>query len=34
MELSTLTSLIAKLNSHDEISWIEAKDSFADPVKI
>lgn len=34
MELSTLTSLITKLKSHDEISWIEAKDSLADPTKI
>jgi ATP-dependent DNA helicase RecG len=34
MELSTLTSLIAKLKTHDEISWIEAKDSLADHVKI
>ena len=34
MELFTLTFLIKKLKSHDEISWIEAKDSLADPVKI
>jgi ATP-dependent DNA helicase RecG len=34
MELATLTSLIEKLKSHDEISWIEAKDSLADATKI
>ncbi len=34
MQLAVLTSLIEKLKSHDEISWIEAKDSLADPIKI